>query len=70
MVYVREVQSINGREHTVQFNPVMEALKAGGCGGTWETVLIRDGLLNSDDPWDNPPGDFTVKVHPFLSIGG
>jgi DnaJ-class molecular chaperone len=64
-----EFETIKGQNLAVVCHPLTASLVNGGCGGTWQSVVPKQGLFDSSDPWERPPGDLYVQVrHPTVFI--
>lgn len=58
-----EVEMLSGgQKRLLVVHPLLEALRGGGPGGLWHTVLPGLGLFDAKLPWEAPPGDLHVSV--------
>lgn len=64
-----EFKTIKGQSLAIVCHPLADSLVNGGCGGTWQSVVAKQGLFDPCDPWERPPGDLYVQVrHPAVFL--
>jgi hypothetical protein len=62
-LYCLRLRTLAGHEELLLGSAVAPSLASGGRGGFITHALPGEGMPDPVDPWDNPPGNLTVRLH-------